>query len=56
MKLTLSPIEGGEPVASVLTGAGGAYKFENLLTGTGVALILFFSSVLVFTSVLVILL
>lgn len=35
VKLTLTPVEGGEPVASVWTGAGGSYKFENLLTGSG---------------------
>jgi hypothetical protein len=35
VKLILIPVEGGEPVASVSTGAGGTYKFENLLTGSG---------------------
>lgn len=35
VQLTLTPVEGGEPVASVSTGAGGNYKFENLLTGSG---------------------
>ena len=34
MKLTLTPVEGGEPVASVLTSAGGSYMFENLQTGS----------------------
>lgn len=35
VKLTLTPVEGGEPVASVSTAPGGNYKFENLLTGSG---------------------
>lgn len=34
MKVSLTPIDGGEPIASLLTSKGGSYKFENLLTGS----------------------
>lgn len=47
VKVTLTPVEGGEPVATVLTDAGGNYKFENLLTGMWTAL---WSILQVFTS------
>lgn len=33
VKVTLTTLEGGNPIASVLTTPGGSYKFENLLTG-----------------------
>ncbi|XP_024394078.1 uncharacterized protein [Physcomitrium patens] len=34
VKVTLTTLEGGNPIASVLTTPGGSYKFENLLTGS----------------------
>lgn len=34
VKVSLTPIDGGEPIASLLTSKGGSYKFENLLTGS----------------------
>ena len=51
MKVSLTPIDGGEPIASLLTSEGGSYKFENLLTGSVGHLEIFHKDQKVFPSI-----